>query len=1185
MNRSSVRRALILLIFGLTGLTLNPSAFAQSEPAERPSMTRMILYSSLPELGRLEVKAGTIEAALMTIAALARQGDFREAEQRLKEVQARATDDRGKYLSRLFQLHLLDRQYDFLGGGQKLDGEAQLGQQKLVLRNEPIQREIQELSARFQGNESVDAFQAWKLKGFLRLCSDSSATIRGLEVQIDTEPKPNPFVELMKIFKNSCVDNTTEALAVAVEAGALNRNEQELLSHLVIGELDLAERDFVDARSHFTAGRDLALKMKQQSGAAEFMLGLGDLEAAPYGSAETLGFDLSSEKTVRFNLQNHLLVRSELMPRPEALKSAANWYQRAEAAFGLAGDKSGSYRVLMRRAYLAFRTNDKSARDLYRRAAERARLDGFPSGGALAGAHYALLVGDREAFAQAVSSVVERRDIGMALSLAELGASWAARAWFIYSNPQAAATSLRLVIDGLEQGNLNRTAEDLLFLLSEIYSSTGRSEASIEVIQEAIVEQRQYLKTVEDAERQIEDTLLTKPLMLRMERSGQVDNLFKLCLALINKVGEEQSPYWIDRRNAVEQEFLVLARKDNANNAREFEHGRDMISINQEVQNLLRRRDCTNTLDALKKARTRAITLIRPKNIDDEIYMLRLDNQLSTCDPQILQHLRESSQADPLELFKQALAHHKPNFDMENQQEFTRAQTYLAAKFDIAANTQEYGLLLSWLDELENILKKEAIFQGWLPWIKGNRAIALVGLKQPVQAREIVNQLLSDQTQWFLLSPTQRIFLLGVLLDAESLAGNAEGALFALERLRYERQKWQEGRSGVNPESKESAELAMLERQAAVVGESGSLPEDLKRIRQLRNEVSQSARTDSSPTLEEIKTTLARMSPSVTALIYHVGPHGIVLWKATTRQPLQMIQLRASVYETLAYVSDLERMLMNANPGWEVPAHELWERLIAPALPLENGATLVFILPKSLATIPFEVLGPTAQETLVQDHPIIYTSRLKRHGIFASSLPQGEKVSLVLGYNGQSLSRAEDEANKVADLLKTEPLLGERGATKERVFDRIKSARWIHLATDSVIDDTNPYLSYLSLAGGERIEAWQLFRDAPQAEMIVLSACDTKREAQSVNGIASDIDATSLNSFAFSGGAQWVIASLWQADDDRTTQLMSDFYRALTADKLNPAQALRKAKLNQIDIHPSYYGHLVLSARDLSSIR
>ena len=78
---------------------------------------------------------------------------------------------------------------------------------------------------------------------------------------------------------------------------------------------------------------------------------------------------------------------------------------------------------------------------------------------------------------------------------------------------------------------------------------------------------------------------------------------------------------------------------------------------------------------------------------------------------------------------------------------------------------------------------------------------------------------------------------------------------------------------------------------------------------------------------------------------------------------------------------------------------------------------------------------------------------------------------------------------------------------------------------------------------------------------------------------------TSLMSFAFGGGARYVLASIWRATDDATRELMIVFYRKL-GDGMEPEVALQQAKravAAATDVHPYYFANFILTARSLAA--
>jgi len=58
-------------------------------------------------------------------------------------------------------------------------------------------------------------------------------------------------------------------------------------------------------------------------------------------------------------------------------------------------------------------------------------------------------------------------------------------------------------------------------------------------------------------------------------------------------------------------------------------------------------------------------------------------------------------------------------------------------------------------------------------------------------------------------------------------------------------------------------------------------------------------------------------------------------------------------------------------------------------------------------------------------------------------------------------------------------------------------------------------------------------------------------------------------------GAKAVMASLWNAEDDTTSEIMTQFYQNLNQG-MSKGEALRQAKLEQVDRHPFYWSPFIL---------
>jgi CHAT domain-containing protein len=148
------------------------------------------------------------------------------------------------------------------------------------------------------------------------------------------------------------------------------------------------------------------------------------------------------------------------------------------------------------------------------------------------------------------------------------------------------------------------------------------------------------------------------------------------------------------------------------------------------------------------------------------------------------------------------------------------------------------------------------------------------------------------------------------------------------------------------------------------------------------------------------------------------------------------------------------------------------------------------------------------------------------------------------------------------------------GATATRAH--LLSVDWpryriIHLASHGVVDASMPQLSALLLGAyderGQRVE--QAVRAADlelltlNADIVALSACDTAM-GRDVAGEGS----VGLAYTALARGAGAVIGSLWQAPDEMSAHVMTEFYRGVLQDHLSPSGALGSAMRGELVRNP-----------------
>ncbi|HYG09900.1 MAG TPA: CHAT domain-containing protein [Pyrinomonadaceae bacterium] len=167
-------------------------------------------------------------------------------------------------------------------------------------------------------------------------------------------------------------------------------------------------------------------------------------------------------------------------------------------------------------------------------------------------------------------------------------------------------------------------------------------------------------------------------------------------------------------------------------------------------------------------------------------------------------------------------------------------------------------------------------------------------------------------------------------------------------------------------------------------------------------------------------------------------------------------------------------------------------------------------------------------------------------GRLLSSLREGKAI-MSLVPPGQGLLATSFDANR--------ELVKEMGLGDYRI---------LHFATHGLLDDQHPELSGIVLSLFDRsgqpqngvLRLYDIYDLRLSADLVVLSACNT--------GLGKRINGEGLigltRGFMYAGAPR-VVASMWQADDNATAELMSHFYQGMLKKRLTPADALRDAQI------------------------
>jgi CHAT domain-containing protein len=312
-------------------------------------------------------------------------------------------------------------------------------------------------------------------------------------------------------------------------------------------------------------------------------------------------------------------------------------------------------------------------------------------------------------------------------------------------------------------------------------------------------------------------------------------------------------------------------------------------------------------------------------------------------------------------------------------------------------------------------------------------------------------------------------------------------------------------------------------------------------------------------------------------------------------------------------VTRFRQALAKRELGFLEPARQLYDLLLSPAREDLKGKSTVVIVPDGvLWELPFQALQTAEGRYVIEEHAISYAPSLTvlREMIrtHEKRIHRSKSAPMLLAFANPTLDSRS--AQRDGSLL-TSGLLGalpeaERqakglqqlyGPSESKVYtgaeareERAKAEasgfQVLLFATHGVLNDANPMYSHVVLSQVRSpsedglLEAWEMMNLDLQAQLVVLSACETAR-----GRIGAGEGVIGLTWALFVAGSPATVVSQWKVESASTTEMMLEFHKHLrlklkTKSPVTTAGALREAQLKLLRTneyrHPFYWAGFVL---------
>ncbi len=288
------------------------------------------------------------------------------------------------------------------------------------------------------------------------------------------------------------------------------------------------------------------------------------------------------------------------------------------------------------------------------------------------------------------------------------------------------------------------------------------------------------------------------------------------------------------------------------------------------------------------------------------------------------------------------------------------------------------------------------------------------------------------------------------------------------------------------------------------------------------------------------------------------------------RSPLKTVALPVTEDEVDKYANTVQQKIKNLI-FFKQDGKELYDKLLKPLS--VTSRHLIIIPDKSIWKIPFQALSPDAENYLIEDKLISYAPSVSiLLEQLKSPAPNRQTLQAFANstYENQFLSNVNVEANTVAGIYGSKPLLNATSADFERMSE---SADIFHFSMHAQIDSEIPLNSFLGFRktakNDGRLTVEELLDiKLKKGSLAFLASCDT-------NNVLNGEGLVSLAWAMMGSGATTVVSAQWEANDKSTEMFTRTFYKYYKQGTTS-AEAMQKASIDLIrnksyNFHEPYY--------------